>query len=80
MLVEQRRGAAVLWPGQGDAAAGVEDRDKGRRRRSSCGSVHHEEEEGNEKERGRMRGESKVLFIRLEGQTTGTRIKEAENG
>ena len=29
---------------------------------------------------GRMRGESKVLFIRLEGHATSARIEEAENG
>ena len=76
----QRRGAAVFWSVQGDAAAGVEVRDEGRRRRSSCGLVRRKEEQESEKERGRMRGESEALFIRLEGQTIGARIEEAENG
>ena len=60
MLIGQRSGAAVLWSVQGDAAAGVEVGDKGRRRRSSCGLVHRKEEEESEKERGenerRVRG------------------------
>ena len=78
MLMGWRRGTAVLWSVQGDAAAGVEVGDEGRRRRSSCGLVHREEEEESEKERGRMRGESMVLFIRLEGHATSARIEEAE--
>ena len=39
-----------------------------------------EEEEEGEKKRGRMRGESVVLFIGLEGQIAGARIEEVENG
>ena len=51
MLMRWRRGAAVLWSVQGDAAAGVEDGGGGRRRRSSCRSARRKEEEGKEKER-----------------------------
>ena len=52
MLIGQRSGAAVFWSVQGDAAAGVEVGDEGRRRRSSCGMVRREEEEEGEKEMG----------------------------
>ena len=69
----------MLWSVQGDAAARVEVGDEGRRRRGSCGLVRREEEEVRRKG-GRMRGESEVLFMRLEGQMTGARIEEAENG
>ena len=38
------------------------------------------EEEEKEKERRGMRGETEVLFISLEGQTTGAKIEETKNG
>ena len=74
MLRRWRGGVAVLWFVQGDAAAGVEDGGGGRRRRSSCRSARRKEEEEKEKERGGMRGEPEVLFIKP-GRTNDMREK-----
>ena len=52
MLMRQWRGAAVFWSVQGDAAAGVEAGDEGRRRRSSGALERCEEEEEGEKAKG----------------------------
>ena len=61
---EWRGGVAVLWSVQGDATAGAEDGGRSRRRRSSCRSARRKEEEEKEKEKGGMRGEPEVLFIK----------------
>ena len=50
--MRQRRSAAVLWSIQGDAAAGVEAVDEGRRRRSLAAMERREEEEEGEKAKG----------------------------
>ena len=52
MLMEERRGAAFLWCVQGDAAAGVEAVDEGRRRRISGALGRCEEKDEDEKEKG----------------------------
>ena len=49
---EQRRGVAVFWFVQGDAAAGVDEGDEGRRRRSSSALERCEEEDEDEKAKG----------------------------
>ena len=74
MLMGQRRGTAVLWSIQGDAAAGVEVGDEGRRRRSSCGLVRREEEEECEKERGENERRDQGLIYK-----TGRTCDKREN-
>ena len=49
---EQRRSAVMFWFVQGDAAAGVEAVDEGRRRRISCALEHCKEEDEGEKAKG----------------------------
>ena len=49
---EQWKGAAMFWFVQGDAAAGVEAVDEGRRRRSSGALERCEEEDEDEKAKG----------------------------
>ena len=68
MLFRQRSGAAFLWSTQGDAAAGVEVEDGGRRRQGLYRMSRCEEEE---RRRRRMEDGFRVLFIRR--QETGRR-------
>ena len=61
-----------FWFVQGDAAAGVDKGDKGRRRPSSCGLGRHEEEEEGEKEKGENERRARGLIYRA-GRTNGRR-------
>ena len=66
--MKQRRGVAVFWFVQGDAAAGVEAVNEDRRRRSSGALERCKEEEEDEKAKGgEWKDDPVALFIRLEG-------------
>ena len=67
---EQRRGVAVFWFVQGDAAAGVEAVHEGRRRRSAGALEHCEEEDEDEKAKGENGKRTRGLIYRT-GRISG---------